>query len=354
MIDLLDMTILHPHEQFGNERGKRYENSDAGPVFSRYSKKVMLQPRGAFIDVMSLHAGTAIQIRGCPLKPLQGHNSFGSNDVCLLCGTLICAVLDVLKITYTEEQRAAWFAGEFDLSEIHITQRFGLPDGMEQKQFYRHILRNTSWEFRPGCLNEGTGIRLGKHQNGPVLVMYDKAQELTDRRTRSFRHLQAVVGEADAAKVWKGLTTIASNSIRAELKVPKEHLTRNGLIRGTNWTRKTVDDVYWQEMEKLRFDSHVPLNTLRPVINRVLDRPLRHALELWASGRELRTIYPASSLARCRSRIRTMTGIDVVDDVPMETALPVASILSRENLRPEFPKWSHRYPACAFGLDVQL
>lgn len=95
MIDLLDVTIIHPHEQFGNERGKRYENSDAAPVFSRFSKKVMLQPRGAFIDVMSLHAGTAIQIRGCPLKPLQGHNSFGSNDVCLLGGTLICAVLDV-------------------------------------------------------------------------------------------------------------------------------------------------------------------------------------------------------------------------------------------------------------------
>ncbi len=353
MIDLLDVTILHPHEEFGNERGKRYENSDSDPVFSRYSKKVFLRPRGAPIDVTSLHAGTAICIRGCPLKPLQGHNSFGSNDVCLLGGTLICTVLDVLKITYTDEQRAAWFGGEFDLSEIHITQRFGLPDGMEQKQFYRHILRNTSWEFRPGCLNEGTGIRLGKHQNGPVLVMYDKAQELTDRRTRSFRHLQAVVGEADAAKVWKGLTTIASKSIRAELKVPKEYLTRSGLTRGSSWTRKTVDDIYWQEMEKLRFDSHVPLNTLRPVINRVLDRPLRHALELWASGRELRTIYPASSLARLRSRIRTMTGIDIVDDVPMETALPVASILSRENLRPEFPKWSHRYPACAFGLVAQ-
>jgi Phage replication protein CRI len=353
MIDLLDITILHPHEEFGNERGKRYEHSDADPVFSRFSKKVFLRPSGAPIDVLSLRAGTAIQIRGCPLKPLQGHNVFGSNDVCLPGGTLICAVLDVLEITYTDEQRAAWFAGEFDLSEIHITQRFGLPEGMEQKQFYRHILRNTSWEFRPSCLNQGTGIRLGKHQNGPVLVMYDKAQELTDRRTRAFRHLQAVVAETDATKVWKGLTTAASTSIRAELKVPKEYLTRNGLTRGSSWLRETVDEVYWQEMEKFRFNSHVPLNTLRPIINRVHDRPLRHALELWASGRELRTIYPASTLSRCRSRVRQATGIDIVDDVPMETALPVADILSRENLRPEFPKWAHRYLACAFGLNAQ-
>lgn len=353
MIDLLDITILHPHQEFGNVRGKRYEDSDAGPVFSRFSKKAFLQPRGASVDVMSLDAGAAIQIRGCPLKPLQGHNVFGSDNVCLLGGTLICAVLDVLKITYADEQREAWLAGEFDLSEIHVTQRFGLPDGMEQKQFYRHILRNTSWEFRPSCLNYGTGIRLGKHQNGPALVMYDKAQELADRRTRAFRYLQAVAGENDAAKVWKGLTTAGSTSIRAELKVPKEYLTRNGLTRGASWSRKTVDEIYWREMDKLRFNSHVPLNTLRPIINRVLDRPLRHALELWASGRELRTIYSASTLARCRSRVRKATGIDIVDDVPMEAALPVSEILSRENLRPEFPKWAHRYLACAFGLNVR-
>ncbi|WP_322009756.1 phage/plasmid replication protein, II/X family [Paraburkholderia sp. J12] len=353
MIDLLDVKIAHLHEQFGNERGKRYENSDAAPVFDRYSKKVFLRPGGAPVDAMSLDAGAAIGIRGCPLKPLQGHNVFGSNDVCLLAGTLIGAVLDALNIPYTEEQRAAWFAGEFDLAEVHITLRFGLPDGMEQKQFYRHILRNTAWEFRPGCLQQGTGIRLAKHQNGPAMVMYDKAQELTSRRTRAFRHLRAVVGEVDAAKVWKGLTITGSTSIRAELKVPKEYLARNCLTRGSAWTRSTVDDVYWEEMAKLRFESHVPLNTLRPAINRVVDRPLRHALELWTTGRELRTIYPASTLARCRSKVRQATGIDIVTDVPMKTALPVASILSRENLRPEFPQWAHRFPACAFGLNAQ-
>ncbi|WP_322007975.1 phage/plasmid replication protein, II/X family [Paraburkholderia tropica] len=350
MIDLLDVTILHPHEEFGNERGKRYENSDSAPIFSRYSKKVFLQPGGAPVDAMSLDVGTAIRIRGCPLKPLQGHNVFGSHDVRLLAGTLICSVLDVLGIAYTEAQRAAWFAGEFDLAEIHITQRFGLPDGMEQKQFYRHILRNTSWEFRPACLEQGTGIRLAKHQNGPAMVMYDKAQELSARGTRAFRHLRAVVGEADAEKVWKGLTITGSTSIRAELKVPKEYLTRNRLTRGSAWTQSSVDTVYWEEMAKLRFESHVPLNTLRPVINQVHDRPLRHALELWTGGRELRTIYPPSSLAHIRSQVRQATGIDIATDVPMETALPVASILSRENLCPAFPAWARRYPACAFGM----
>ncbi|MFP3801795.1 phage/plasmid replication protein, II/X family [Paraburkholderia sp. SIMBA_027] len=350
MIDLLDITILHPHEQFGNERGKRYENSDAAPVFDRYSKKVFLRPGGAPVDAMSLDAGTAIGIRGCPLKPLQGHNVFGSNNVCLLAGTLIGAVLDALGVPYTEAQRAAWFAGEFELAEIHITERFGLPDGMEQKQFYRHILRNTSWEFRPACLQQGTGIRLAKHQNGPALVMYDKAQELTSRRTRAFRHLQAVVGETDAAKVWKGLTITGSTSIRAELKVPKEYLARHYLRRGSAWTQSIVDAVYWEEMAKLRFESHVSLNTLRPVINQIDDRPLRHALELWTGGRELRTIYPPSSLAHIRSQVRQATGIDIVTDVPMETALPVASILSRENLRPQFPAWARKFPACAFGM----
>ncbi|TGP44885.1 hypothetical protein EN871_09905 [bacterium M00.F.Ca.ET.228.01.1.1] len=194
------------------------------------------------------------------------------------------------------------------------------------------------------------GSSEAKHQNGPAMVMYDKAQELSARRTRAFRHLRARVGEADLAKVWKGLTIAAGTSIRAELKVPKEYLTRNSLTRGSAWTQSIVDAVYWDEMAKLRFESHVPLNTLGPVINQIDNRPLRHALELWTGGRELRTIYPQSSLAHIRSQVRQATGIDIVTDVPMETALPVASILSRENLRPEFPAWARRYPECAFGM----
>lgn len=350
MIDLIDIKIQLQHQPFGNERLKLVENSRvSSPTSKRFSKKIALQPNGPLIDVTSLDNGSVIHIRDCPLTPLQGHNVFGSDDVCLLGSTLIRAVLDQLSIAYTDEHRQAWEAGEFVVDALDITHRFTLPENLSQKQIFDHIRTKSAWEFRPSVISVGTGVRLAAPRHNAAFVFYDKLQKLKDQRTHSFRHLRAVVGD-DARDIWTGLQKAAANSVRAELKLSKEYLERHRLNRGSAWTIEKTRQVYWVEMEKLRFEAHVPLSRLRHAINRVKSRPLRHALELWARGAELDSIYVKSTLDRHRSKILRMTGVDILLDVPMIEALPLSEIFCRKNLRAAFPKWARKFPACAFGM----
>ncbi|VWB51369.1 hypothetical protein BLA14095_02225 [Burkholderia lata] len=352
MIDLIDIKIQLQHEPFGNERIKLAENLQVSPPTSkRFSKKIALQPNGHLTDVTSLDNGSVIHIRDCPLTPLQGHNVFGSNDVCLLGSTLICAVLDRLSIAYTDGQRQAWEAGEFVIDALDITHRFVLPENVSQKQIFDHIRTTSAWEFRPSVISVGTGIRMSAPRRNTAFVFYDKLQKLTDQRTHSFQHLRAVVGD-DAREIWMGLQRAAANNVRAELKLSKEYLKRHRLNHGSAWTIEKTHQVYWAEMEKLRFEGHVPLRQLRHAINRVRPRPLRYALELWARGAELDSVYAKSTLDRHRSKILRMTGIDILLDVPMIEALPLSEIFCRANMRNAFPKWARRFPACAFGMSV--
>lgn len=184
-------------------------------------------------------------------------------------------------------------------------------------------------------------------------VFYDKQQKLHDLRTHSLKHMRAVVGE-DAHPIWKGLQFAASSSIRAELKLSKKYLEDRKLNRGSAWTIEKVHEVFWVEMEKLRFEAHVPLRQLRHSINRVKIRQLRHMLELWARGAELDRLYKQSTFDRHRSRIRRLTGIDILLDVPMLDALPLSEIFCRENMRKAFPNWTRRFPACAFGMHAEI
>ncbi|VVE75957.1 hypothetical protein PCA31118_05105 [Pandoraea captiosa] len=352
MIDLADITFPFRHKPFGNERIKVAENSaSAQPVSKRYSTTVSLHPNGAPIKVTSLENGAAINIRTTPLTPLQGHNVFGSNDVNMLCSALICAVLDAMKLKHTEQQRIAWRAGNFTLDALDITQRFVLPDGIAQKQIFEHIRLNSTWEFRPAVISQGVGVRVEAPRRNAAVLFYDKAQKLTDQRTRSLKYLRAVVGE-DAAEIWQDLNVIAKRSVRVELKLEKKYLSQHKLSRGSAWTVEKVREVFWEEMAHLCLESYVPLSQLRDKIDGV-SKHLRYMLELWARGADLRTMCPVSTFDRHRRAIRASTGIDILLDRPMIDPLPLAEIFSVDNMRPDFPKWASRYPACAVGARAR-
>ncbi|MDM8357333.1 phage/plasmid replication protein, II/X family, partial [Pandoraea communis] len=292
MIDLVDVTFSFRHKPFGNERIKVVEKARPNtPDSKRFSTTVSLHPNGAPIKVTSLDNGAAINIRTTPLTPLQGHNVFGSNDVNMLCSALICAVLDAMKLKHTEQQRAAWRAGKFTLGALDITYRFGLPEGVTLKQILEHIRLTLPWEFRPAVLSQGVGIRFEVPRRNAAFLLYDKAQKLTDQRTRSLKYLQAVVGEDDVEKIWEDLNAAASNSVRVEVKLDKKYLAKRKLNRGSAWTVGKVREVFWAEMAHLRLESYVPLRQLRDKIDGV-GKHLRYMLELWAREVDLRTICP--------------------------------------------------------------
>lgn len=348
MIDLIDITIPQQHTPFGNERIKRLEDSPTA-LSKRFSKKIPLHGSGATVDVTSLNNGSAINIHCCPLKPLQGHNVFGTNKVCQLGGTLICAVLDKLEIVYTEKQRAAWMAGDFDIRMLDITHRFQLPDGVDVQQLCEHMLRTTSTVFRPAWFRSGVGVRMAVPLGRAAWIFYDKLLELDDKRTHSEKHLRAIVGE-NVDDVFSRLREEADGNIRAELKLSKEYLEKHGLNRGSAWTLERVQEVYFDELAGLGFENHQPIERLMTSAAG-LKHHLRRTFKLWGHRESLRKDFKPSTLEYHRAQIRSAIGIDILCDVPVVEALPLSQIFSPENIMPTFPGWIGPYREIAFGAQ---
>ncbi|TDY25995.1 II/X family phage/plasmid replication protein [Paraburkholderia sp. BL6665CI2N2] len=347
MIDLIHIEFPFDHKPFGNERIKRIEGSGSESSM-QFSKQIRLSDGGSLIDVMSLRKGTKIAIHCCPLKPLQGHNVFGSNSVRLLCFALICGVLRKMKLPYDPEQEAMWKAGEYDITMIDLTHRFPLPENVSSQMLCTYLHRNMDTAFRTAWFKSGIGSRMEAPRSNAIWTFYDKHQELGDKRKQAEKHLRAVAGDA-ADEIWPLLSDMASKSIRAELKLRGAYLVNNGLNRGSAWNLQCVQDVYFKELDRLCFQSHRSIDVLRDAISGVSNRTLRHTLELWRAGSPLNELFAESTLATHRAKIKAETGIDILLNRPTIEPLPLSEIFARDNCLGAFPAWVRDYPTAGFA-----
>jgi II/X family phage/plasmid replication protein len=278
---------------------------------------------------MSLNDGNAISIRCSPLKALQGHNVFGSNNVCAIASSIICRTLNRLSIPYTEEQHAAWLAGDFTIRAIDITHRFKLPEDLTSSDICRHLLRTSPVRLsKPQWLDQGIGVRLRTSNPGTEWVLYDKNRELLDKRTKAFSYLKAAVG-SDARNVWQSLVGIAASTIRAELKLSKAYLKRHQLTDGRMWTPRRAQKIYLSELEGLSMDAPISINR---AVTRVQAKPLRITLFLWSGGQDLHAILPKSTFDAHRRAIVEQAGIDIEKHVPAARSLKLSKVFCRENV----------------------
>ncbi|MCX4165124.1 MULTISPECIES: phage/plasmid replication protein, II/X family [Paraburkholderia] len=353
MIDLLDIEISHPHRAFGNKRIKVSDNRPA--TTSRFSSAVQLVPNGARINATSLRKGTAISIKCNPLKVLQGHNVFGTNNLRTLAAEIIVRVLDHLNIIYADDDVAAWVAGEFDIHAVDITHRYRLPENVTVFEIRQHMIRNMAFDqYRPSVLREGEGVRFNASSSYAGWIIYDKRKELEDKRHHAYPALGALLGE-QADEVWKCLLVTAKMSARVELKLGKKYLEQRGLNRGSAWTLPTANEIYDRELAALRLERHNPMNVLRDSISAVTNPTHRRTLEMWASGSNLKTLFSRGSLAVHRKAIIDACGIDVERDVPAIDPLPVSQMFDVSNRLEGAPNWARQYPRAyvRFGAASQ-
>ncbi|MGG1944695.1 phage/plasmid replication protein, II/X family [Trinickia sp. NRRL B-1857] len=328
MIDLIDIMVYIEHAPFGNKRIKESPNAIQLGI-DRYSHNVQLHADGAPLKVMSIRDGRAIVIRCSPLKALQGHNVFGTNNVCAIASAIICRTLDQLKITYSREQVQEWAAGHFEIRAIDITHRLKLPRGVTVLDLCDHLRRTAPHQFRPQWLDSGIGVRLSPpSEAGAQWVLYDKHQELLDKRKFAHAHLEAVLGP-EAQSVWSDLLKIARSTVRAELKLSHQYLKRHGLTDGNKWTVSSAQSLYFAALNELPVDASIPISEASALIR---NKRLRLTFKLWAADHNPRDFVAPSTFRAHRRSILDLAGIDIAKHVPNTFAKPLSSILCRDNL----------------------
>jgi hypothetical protein len=358
MIDLIDLNIEIEHKPFGTKR--LVEREDSPVTIAKYfSKKVQLYAGAAPIDVTSLSNGTRIAIRCCPLKPLQGHNIFGTDNVIGLGYKLISYVLSVLGIHASSKQLDNWKRGEFELEEIHITYRFSVDVHQSVGRVLAHILRNSSIKLRPTPLRKGTGIILKGVSTGTSWLLYDKLREFEDKRKHEGKYLSAVIGDGAVAvgPIYKRLRDAATNSIRSELKLDKRYLDKHGLDTGAVWNPTTVKSVYLRELKLLRLGAVPSLKFAELLLDSIVDKKLRFTFLAWMQGEDLSLYYSTQTMNTHRKAILAAVGIDIkLDRVPFKkTTVNIADIFCEANMLPNFPDWTVRHPTVAYkGQDLKI
>ncbi|PFH10936.1 II/X family phage/plasmid replication protein [Collimonas sp. PA-H2] len=358
MIDLFDVVININHKPFGTDRRMQKENSII-VTGKHLTKKLELYPGAALVDVTSMDNGTKIAIRCCPLKPLQGHNIFGTNNLVPLCYHMIFYVLTTLDIQFTPSQREGWKSGHFKLRDLHITNRFGVDSHDLVGSLLAHLLRNVSLKRRPSTMEKGIGIRLFGANPGATFAMYDKRKEFEDKRNHEQKYLRALLGN-DSSKVEKLLLKEASSSIRLEAKFDGGWLEKRNLDSGISWTTEKVRELFLDELAQLRLGEVPSMEDVSQLIGGLKDKKLELTALAWLHGQDLSKFHGPQTLHKRRKAIMKEIGIDIKLDHPPASApeTSIAEILCPGNMQPDSPEWVDDYPALYYkgrglpGLDA--
>ena len=360
MIDLLSIDIDKIHRPFGNKNLK--ENTKTGIVrLKQLSDKVQLYPDANHIIVTSSDNGTRINIRCSPLKPLQGHNVFGTDHVIGLGYKLIQFVLDNLGIVASASELRAWERGEYKLREIHLTYHFGLPSHALLKPLVTHILRTIHVQYRPAFIKTGVGITLQSPTPHVEWMLYDKLQWMKDMRHKEYGRLLALVcDEKTADDIWQHLLKAAASALRMELRLFEQYLKTNGLDEPAKWPKGKPREIFLKELASLRLGKVPALESVLPLLNALRDdQRLRQTFRLWMIGDDIQTYCSASTARSHRRRIEELTGIDILlDRPPLQSQFDLAALFHQENIVPKHPDWIEQYPQAYYqggGLeDVRL
>lgn len=336
MIDWLRFVIPchHSHPINGGRVLKIDQNNDIQwEVISR------LQVRGSHESTIQVRTqdhnpdgtGSTLYIDGNPVKWLQGHNLWGTDDLLSLVYAFMERLAPLVGAFPTEADRLAWSLGGYEIKAIDLNRTWHLRNRADVLAWLRSAEHCAHLRHRgKGMLQGGCTLYFGKNSRRWALKCYSKGLELEAKDHRLPLSLQL-----------PSLIDWANKSLRIELRMLSLELKRLGLHVAANWGDNTVLELHQAYLEGLEMnDAHTLPNFELP------DLPPRllGAYQLWKDGHDLRSIYPRKTFYRYRLQLLEH-GIDIAVVQPKEKSNVVPLIRVLEAMPVGIPDW-------AIGTDL--
>lgn len=279
---------------------------------------------------------THIEVSGNPVKFFQGHNLWGSDDVHGLALATVTHLVDVLGLTPTEADRAAWRAGCIRLTRVDCTESFHLGSLGEVLAWLRAAEQTAHLSHRGrGQLVKGSTLYFGKNSRRWSLKLYSKGQEI-----RAKGHGQDAVLSLPSAVEW------ANRTLRVELVLRGMELKRLGRDLVSAWMPQEGTD--WVAGEGVTLEllrdrlGGMTMTTTAKLSADVLDSLFpaqRTAFAAWEAGNDLRTMMPTRSFYRLRAKLLPH-GIDIATVLPREVSNVVPLFKTLEAVPAAVPDWA--------------
>lgn len=279
---------------------------------------------------------THLEISGNPVKFFQGHNLWGTDDLPALVVETAAAVASRLGLTPSDEDRAAWLAGDVRLTRVDLTESFHLENRAQVLAWLRAAEQTAHLAHRGrGQLVKGSTLYFGKSSRRWSLKLYSKGQEIHAKG-----HGQDAILSLPHAVAW------ADRTLRAELTLRSMHLKHLGRHMVSAWLdddelpsvvtasmlRKVLGGLTMTTTDRLDAET---LDTFRP--------SLRMAYLAWEAGSDLRAMLPHRTFYKYRAELLPH-GIDIATLVPREVSNVVPLFKSLEAKPVGVPDWAEGTP----------
>ena len=348
-----------------------------------------LQIDGTHNGTLSIRTGRSViretkflEVSGNPIKFLQGHNAYGSNDLKELVRQIIDRLCskpvydlsfipendragfteeDLKKLGYdvptkplldpTQEQREMWERGGFTISRIDLTEMVEFSSRAEVRRVL-HVLRQSANVQRRGTGSWDNGtLYFGQAKKGKralpwTLKMYCKGDEMelneipqnaddysTQKTPREWGgNLPEAIPHRDSICAW------ADNKLRIELTLRTKELKKLGRYYGREWTPLVTQELFRDYLLRLKISNAVCDKVEEhPELSQIYARTLAD----WKRGTDIRQYLSRQTFARHKKQIFDVTGYDIATTPLFDPPTIDLKKLLKEDFTPApMPPWA--------------
>jgi II/X family phage/plasmid replication protein len=332
MIDWLSGKAYFLHTEEHLPSGKVVSISPDGEKEWQITKRI--QVKGSYDSSFTLRTDTSsqtapgvftkIEFSGNPVKFIQGHNIWGSQDLTGLAYEALTKALSSLGLKMDPLEDSMLFNGDFSLSRVDINNMYSMGS-LESVNQWLH-----SAEF-------SARTRMGKgHFSGNTLYFQKKSTRWSLKFYSKFLELKAIGHQLPKEFLKaKSFHDYAFDKLRAELTLRTKELKKLGLDKGSSWGDNEHVDVFQDYMSRLDMSEQKVLDNL------VLELPtaFRSTYLMWKEGYDIKSLLPKNTFYRHR-RFLLERGVDI--SIPsgnkLNNVIPLMRVI--EAIPAEIPEWA--------------
>jgi hypothetical protein len=247
----------------------------------------------------------SLYLSGNPVKLLQGHNLWGSDD---LLGLYLEAGVFVRHHVGLFPGPQSWKACMFSrprFTRIDLTRSYRFDTQAEADDYIRYVAGNARSRHGAATLVGGSTAYFGQHSRRWTMKIYAKHHEYLHQERRAVRRVTHCV--KDELVEWsKGIARF-----ELTLRTPELEDINSYRFGMQPFQSQHLRDVWQHYFDRIIMTENSTMNTSSPLHESSLPGRLLGALYLWRSGKDLRAAYSRPTFYRYRLEILDKLGIDV-------------------------------------------
>lgn len=300
MIDWVTAVVPCLHDQLVNA-GRVISLDPDGEIQWMSEKKMTL--RGS--DESSIQIKTSMDrphthlfIDGNPVKFLQGHNLWGTDDLLGLMYHFLLKVTSMIGLSPSTDDIQAWANGSYELKKVDINYSWHLSSKADVLAWIRSAEQSSRLRYRGSGQLKGSTLYYGQNSRRWSLKAYSKGDEVSAKGHQLPQRLQL-----------PHILDWADRSLRLETRLSALELKRRDLHIAANWAQNTPSEIHKELLSGLEMSDNyiIPDSDICTLPPR-----LRTAYIAWKDGHDLRSIYPRPTYYRYRKQLLEH-GIDIAN-----------------------------------------